>query len=252
MAFIWIALKIAAPRERAIEHLGYPGRDGKEFWLLKFRTHASRAGWKSWPGRAVSAVGLDELPQLANVIRGDMSLVGPRPVSETDYELLDEWQRMRDQVLPGVTGLWQISARHDSSVAPMVLLDLYYIQRWSLALDIEILLKTLGAALRNRRATLSLEAPSATGRRPRFTERRSPFGEHALQTLAAYGGLDFDSAVSLARLNGGNASEMLDWLHRLERKRWIDLFDNGDGQRFALNSRGVSVLAEDRRRGRAD
>jgi exopolysaccharide biosynthesis polyprenyl glycosylphosphotransferase len=95
---------------------------------------------------------LDELPQLVNVLRGDMSLVGPRPLPERDYAMLEEWHRKRYLVLPGVTGLWQVSGRSELDFDDLVNLDFIYLEHWSLALDLTILLKTIPAVLSRRGA----------------------------------------------------------------------------------------------------
>jgi exopolysaccharide biosynthesis polyprenyl glycosylphosphotransferase len=95
---------------------------------------------------------LDELPQLVNVLRGQMSLVGPRPLPERDYEMLEEWHRKRYLVLPGITGLWQVSGRSELDFDDLVNLDFMYLERWSLALDLTILLKTVPAVLSRRGA----------------------------------------------------------------------------------------------------
>jgi exopolysaccharide biosynthesis polyprenyl glycosylphosphotransferase len=95
---------------------------------------------------------LDELPQVLNVLWGEMSLVGPRPLPIRDYEQLQEWHRKRYLVLPGMTGLWQVSGRIDLSFDDLVRLDFYYIENWSIWLDITILAKTLPAVLARRGA----------------------------------------------------------------------------------------------------
>jgi len=95
---------------------------------------------------------LDELPQVLNVLWGEMSLVGPRPLPIRDYEQLQEWHRKRYRVLPGMTGLWQVSGRIDLSFDDLVRLDFYYIEHWSIWLDISILAKTLPAVLARRGA----------------------------------------------------------------------------------------------------
>jgi exopolysaccharide biosynthesis polyprenyl glycosylphosphotransferase len=95
---------------------------------------------------------LDELPQLVNVLRGEMSLVGPRPLPQRDYEMLDEWHRKRYLVLPGITGLWQVSGRSELDFDDLVHLDFIYLEHWSLALDLTILLKTIPAVLSRRGA----------------------------------------------------------------------------------------------------
>jgi exopolysaccharide biosynthesis polyprenyl glycosylphosphotransferase len=103
-------------------------------------------------GRVLRRFSLDELPQLVNVLRGDMSLVGPRPLPERDYEMLEEWHRKRYLVLPGITGLWQVSGRAELDFDDLVHLDFIYLERWSLALDLTILLKTIPAVLSRRGA----------------------------------------------------------------------------------------------------
>jgi exopolysaccharide biosynthesis polyprenyl glycosylphosphotransferase len=95
---------------------------------------------------------LDELPQLVNVISGEMSLVGPRPLPERDYEMLEDWHRKRYLVLPGITGLWQVSGRAELDFDDLVNLDFIYLERWSLALDLTILLKTIPAVVSRRGA----------------------------------------------------------------------------------------------------
>ena len=103
-------------------------------------------------GAVLRRFSLDEVPQLLNVLRGEMSLVGPRPLPLRDYERLEPWHRKRYHVLPGVTGLWQISGRSDLGFDDLVRLDFYYLEHWSLWLDITILLKTVPAVLAARGA----------------------------------------------------------------------------------------------------
>jgi exopolysaccharide biosynthesis polyprenyl glycosylphosphotransferase len=93
-------------------------------------------------GRILRRLSLDELPQLWNVLRGDMSLVGPRPLPMRDYARLADWHRKRYLVLPGMTGLWQISGRSDLGFDAMVRLDFYYLEHWSVWMDISVLLRT--------------------------------------------------------------------------------------------------------------
>src|SRR5438552_13453899 len=95
---------------------------------------------------------LDELPQLFNVMKGEMSLVGPRPPIPAEVEKYDEWQLARLRAIPGMTGLWQVSGRSEVPFHDMVRLDLHYIRNWSLGLDLEILVRTLPAVLSNRGA----------------------------------------------------------------------------------------------------
>ncbi len=152
-----------------------PGIGGKPFNCLKFRTmgeHAEqlqadleslneksgalfkiRRDPRLTPvGRILRRYSLDELPQLVNVIRGEMSLVGPRPLPMRDYERLEDWHKKRYLVLPGVTGLWQVSGRAELDFDDLVRLDFLYLERWSVFLDLSILLKTLPAVVRGRGA----------------------------------------------------------------------------------------------------
>ena len=146
-----------------------------EFLMFKFRTmvagaaarqseleaanEAAGALFKIRDDPRVTRVGaflrrfsLDEVPQVLNVLRGEMSLVGPRPLPLRDYEQLEEWHRKRYHVLPGMTGLWQISGRSDLSFDDLVRLDFYYLDNWSIWLDISILLKTFPAVFARRGA----------------------------------------------------------------------------------------------------
>lgn len=144
------------------------GRDGRLFTCWKFRTMVKDAEQKraelehlsEGPGllfklkedpRITKAGGFlrrysfDELPQLWNVLRGDMSLVGPRPALPVEVEQYDDWVRNRLKVKPGITGLWQVSGRTDTSFSDYVRYDLFYIQNWSLSLDLWVLWRTLRA-----------------------------------------------------------------------------------------------------------
>jgi len=98
-------------------------------------------------GRFLRATSLDEFPQLWNVLLGDMSLVGPRPCLPYEWELYEDWQRARLKVLPGITGLWQVSGRSQVPFEEMVLLDLHYIANWSLSLDLALLFRTVPVVL---------------------------------------------------------------------------------------------------------
>ena len=152
-----------------------PGIGGKRFDCFKFRTMYSDADQRqadleslneaSGPlfkirddprltpvGRLLRRFSLDELPQLVNVIRGQMSLVGPRPLPERDFEQLEDWHKKRYLVLPGITGLWQVSGRSDLDFDDLVRLDFLYLERWSVGLDLTILLKTIPAVLTRKGA----------------------------------------------------------------------------------------------------
>jgi exopolysaccharide biosynthesis polyprenyl glycosylphosphotransferase len=151
------------------------GLGEQEFDMLKFRTmYADAAEHQPFLERANEATGplfkirrdprvtpvgallrrfsIDEVPQLLNVLRGEMSLVGPRPLPLRDYAQLEDWHRKRYNVLPGVTGLWQISGRSNLGFDDLVRLDFYYLENWSLWMDIAILLKTVPAVLAGRGA----------------------------------------------------------------------------------------------------
>jgi exopolysaccharide biosynthesis polyprenyl glycosylphosphotransferase len=152
-----------------------PGIGGKPFACFKFRTmvvgaehlqdhlephnEVSGAIFKMKDDPRITSVGrflrrwsLDELPQLLNVLRGEMSLVGPRPLPARDYQRLEDWHRKRYLVLPGMTGLWQVSGRSELDFDELVRLDFLYLERWSVFLDLTILLKTIPAVIRARGA----------------------------------------------------------------------------------------------------
>jgi exopolysaccharide biosynthesis polyprenyl glycosylphosphotransferase len=103
-------------------------------------------------GRMLRRLSLDEVPNVINVLRGEMSLVGPRPLPIRDYERLEPWHRRRYLVLPGMTGLWQVAGRSDLTFDDLVRLDFYYIENWSIWLDVSILFKTPFVVLGRRGA----------------------------------------------------------------------------------------------------
>jgi exopolysaccharide biosynthesis polyprenyl glycosylphosphotransferase len=152
-----------------------PGIGGVPFPCLKFRTmyhdadrrqaeleernEATGALFKMRDDPRVTRVGrmlrrfsLDELPQLINVLRGQMSLVGPRPLPQRDFDRLEDWHKKRYLVLPGITGLWQVSGRSDLDFDDLVRLDFLYLERWSVFLDLTILVKTVPAVFSRRGA----------------------------------------------------------------------------------------------------
>ena len=90
---------------------------------------------------------LDELPQFINILRNEMSVVGPRPPMEYEYEHYDDWHKLRVKIKPGLTGLWQVSGRSTVPFQEMVMLDLYYIEHWSLRMDLNIMIKTVPVML---------------------------------------------------------------------------------------------------------
>jgi exopolysaccharide biosynthesis polyprenyl glycosylphosphotransferase len=98
-------------------------------------------------GRVIRRFSLDELPQLINIFRGDMSLVGPRPPLPSEVEGYEDWHHDRLKIPAGLTGLWQVMGRSDLSFDEMVMLDLYYAENWSLWLDFKIMLRTIPTVL---------------------------------------------------------------------------------------------------------
>ena len=103
-------------------------------------------------GKLLRRYSLDELPQLFNVVRGDMSLVGPRPALPDEVAKYEDWHFDRLEVPPGITGLWQISGRANLSFDECVQLDLFYIENWSLAYELFIIGKTIPVVLSRRGA----------------------------------------------------------------------------------------------------
>lgn len=149
------------------------GLHGRRFEMIKFRTMSidaeqrledlrqhseiTGAAFKitddprvTRSGRFLRRMSLDELPQLWNVLRGEMSLVGPRPALPREVENYDLWHRRRLSMKPGITGLWQVSARRAANFDTWAQLDLSYIDRWSLWLDVKILMRTVPAAIQGR------------------------------------------------------------------------------------------------------
>jgi exopolysaccharide biosynthesis polyprenyl glycosylphosphotransferase len=103
-------------------------------------------------GRVIRKLSIDELPQLINVFKGEMSLVGPRPPLPSEVDQYESWQRKRFEVLPGITGLAQISGRSDLSFEETLRFDFFYIENWSPLTDIKIMLKTLPGVILGRGA----------------------------------------------------------------------------------------------------
>jgi lipopolysaccharide/colanic/teichoic acid biosynthesis glycosyltransferase len=103
-------------------------------------------------GRMIRRFSLDELPQLYNVLVGDMSIVGPRPPLAEEVSQYQSWHHQRLEVRGGITGLWQVSGRSDLTFDEQCLLDIYYIENWSIALDLRIMLQTIPHILSGRGA----------------------------------------------------------------------------------------------------
>ncbi len=98
-------------------------------------------------GNFLRRTSLDEIPQFINILKGEMSMVGPRPPLAYEYEYYEDWHKLRLTVKPGLTGLWQVSGRSSVPFHEMVMLDLYYIENWSLLLDTKIMLQTVPVML---------------------------------------------------------------------------------------------------------
>ena len=176
-----LTLSILIRRTGGSAIYGHPriGRDGKPFMCLKFRSMRpdadqvlkellasdpqARAEWerdfklRNDPrvtpiGEILRKTSLDELPQLINVVKGEMSLVGPRPIVADELSRYGNYKPLYLQVLPGITGLWQVSGRNDTDYRERVNLDAWYVQNWSLWYDIAILFKTVDVVLNRRGA----------------------------------------------------------------------------------------------------
>jgi exopolysaccharide biosynthesis polyprenyl glycosylphosphotransferase len=165
MLIIAVLVKLESPGPAVFRQTRI-GRGGRKFTVYKFRTmregaeqeqdalrdlnEAQGALFKIREDPRCTALGkflrrrsLDELPQLYNVLRGEMSIVGPRPQLAGEVEQYQPWHKKRLETWPGLTGLWQVSGRSDLSFDDMVLLDIYYVENWSLLLDLRIALKTI-------------------------------------------------------------------------------------------------------------
>ncbi len=177
---ISILVKLSSPGEIFFRQIRI-GKDGKPFKFYKFRSmyinaeHDERAGHMigfikynttlinntskivnenivTSVGKVLRKTSLDELPQLFNVLKGDMSLVGPRPCLQYEYEAFDDWHKRRHTVLPGCTGVWQVSGRSSVSFKDSVVLDLYYINNMTPWLDLQLIFKTFPVMIFGRGA----------------------------------------------------------------------------------------------------
>jgi len=150
---LWICLSIANKGAGAFFFQERPGKDEKIFRVIKFKTMTDErdASGKLLPdaqrltrvGKFVRSTSLDEIPQLLNVIKGDMSLVGPRPLLVQYLPLYNETQRRRHEVRPGITGWAQVNGRNAISWPQKFDYDVWYVDHVSLSLDFKILLKTI-------------------------------------------------------------------------------------------------------------
>lgn len=173
-AILAIAIKLDSPGPVFFKQKRV-GQSGREFWFYKFRSMVQDAEaqksklmhlnelegpvFKISDDPRVTAIGrflrrtsIDELPQLINVLRGDMSLVGPRPPLPNEVEKYEGWQRQRLDVVPGITCLWQISGRNHIGFTEWMRLDIEYIRKQSLTLDVKILARTLPAVVSRKGA----------------------------------------------------------------------------------------------------
>lgn len=180
-ALIALLVKLSSPGPIFLKQARI-GKDGKEFSFYKFRsmimlngededrkrmmiefmkqgkengvsdTKVINESRVTWIGNIIRKTSLDELPQLFNVIKGDMSLVGPRPCLPYEYENYEEWQKRRVSVIPGCTGVWQVWGRSAVNFQESVVLDLYYINNMSPWLDIQLIFQTIPVMLFSRGA----------------------------------------------------------------------------------------------------
>jgi lipopolysaccharide/colanic/teichoic acid biosynthesis glycosyltransferase len=174
MALIYLALLITSPGAPIIFTQDRTGKNGRRFRLYKFRTmvpnaenlkkkyaHLNELQWPDFKiredpritklGKFLRRTSLDELPQVFNILRGDMSVVGPRPTS-FGVETYKLWQTERLDVAPGLTGLWQIVGRGTLEFDERLRLDIAYIEHRSIALDLAIIWKTIGSVLKQKDA----------------------------------------------------------------------------------------------------
>lgn len=169
LALIALSIKLDSPGPVLIAQKRV-GRGGRPFQFYKFRSMRQNADkeiqalqdqneaqgpifkMRNDPrctrvGKILRRTSLDEVPQFYNVLKGDMSLVGPRPPFPHEVEQYEDWHRRRLEVSPGLTGLWQVSGRSNLTFDEMALLDIWYIENWSLSLDLKLLLRTVPAVL---------------------------------------------------------------------------------------------------------
>ncbi|MFN0071715.1 MAG: sugar transferase [Chloroflexota bacterium] len=170
LAMIAIVIKLESPNGPVIFRQPRIGKDGIPFTMFKFRSMRPNAAAErsaleaqneavgplfkirddprlTRVGRFIRRFSIDEIPQLLNVLRGDMSLVGPRPPIPSEVAEYEPWHMKRLAVSPGMTGLWQVSGRSELDFDEMVMYDIYYIEHWSLSLDFRIFLRTVPTVL---------------------------------------------------------------------------------------------------------
>ena len=188
MVFMALMIKVLSPgpvffRQQRVGHLG------KSFTILKFRTmkvnadtgvhqqHLAQLMKTGAPmtkldmgkdsrlipfGAAIRSTGLDELPQLINVLKGDMSVVGPRPCVQYEFDQYAPWQKERVDTLPGLTGLWQVSGKNRTTFTEMINLDIHYSRHKSPWLDLWIIGRTFPALVEQAREVMDKGTPPKT------------------------------------------------------------------------------------------
>jgi exopolysaccharide biosynthesis polyprenyl glycosylphosphotransferase len=170
-----LAIKLDSPDGAVLYWQQRIGEHGRPFRMAKFRTMVPNADQMhqqivadagadprhpklrddpriTQVGRFLRRTSIDELPNLLNVLHGEMSIIGPRPATPDEVRLYEPWHRQRLNFIPGMTGLWQVSGRSDVPFDEMCLLDIYYIENWSVAMDAQILLRTVPRVLLQRGA----------------------------------------------------------------------------------------------------
>lgn len=178
LLMVWIRLVSPGPIFYRQQRIGYRGR---RFMIFKFRTMHVNADTRTHEeyfarlmkadcpmvkldaagdsrlirgGRFLRASGLDELPQIFNVLRGEMSLVGPRPCLPTEFDRYEQWQRERFNTAPGLTGYWQVNGKNTTTFKEMIAMDIFYVRKVSILLDVKIMFQTLPTLLREIGSTV--------------------------------------------------------------------------------------------------
>jgi exopolysaccharide production protein ExoY len=197
LVMAWIRVASAGPIFYRQERIGYRRT---RFMIFKFRTmrvnaetrtheeyfaHLMRADCPMTKldlegdsrliscGRFLRASGLDELPQVFNVLRGDMSLVGPRPCLPNEFQRYEEWQKVRVDVLPGLTGYWQVNGKNKTTFNEMIAMDLFYAEHMSPWRDLAIILKTIPALIGQTLESRAINRANRTIVRQAVTESLS-------------------------------------------------------------------------------
>jgi len=178
LLMVWIRLVSPGPIFYRQQRVGYRGR---RFMIFKFRTMHVNAETRTHEeyfarlmqadcpmvkldaagdsrlirgGRFLRASGLDELPQIFNVLRGEMSLVGPRPCLPTEFDRYEQWQRERFNTAPGLTGYWQVNGKNTTTFKEMIAMDIFYVRKVSILLDMKIMFQTLPTLFREIGSTV--------------------------------------------------------------------------------------------------